>query len=239
MPFAKASRPTKAGSSGTATLSPNSASPFRVCSMRSAKASPMATSRTPGAPFRASEAAPVPRPPQPMRPILISSLPAACTAGTRKAPTARVAPPSFRKLRRVFAVSFASSLIVSSSSVSSRALAGHAGAQSLQALVLLDGTREAEPDERRVGVEPDALGPLGVAAAPRLVGKATGRAGHGLRLVIEGAPAHDVRVARGVRVGPLAAQHPLPHVAQHVEKAPRVRLLPVDRMRLVVRVVRG
>src|SRR5258707_6726225 len=156
-----------------------------------------------------------------MSPILISSLPAACTAGTRSAPTARAVPPTFRKSRRVFPVSFASSLIVSSSSVSSRALAGHAGAQSLQALVLLDRAREAEPDERRVGVEPDALGPLGVAPAPRLVGKTPARTAHRLRLVIQGGPAHDIPVARGVRVGPLAPHHPLPHADQHVDKAPR------------------
>src|SRR5262245_61863004 len=70
--------------------------------MRSLKASPRATTRTPGAPSRASLTAPRPRPPQPMRPTLISSLPAAKAPGRTGA--ARVPPTRaalvFRKSRR-------------------------------------------------------------------------------------------------------------------------------------------
>src|SRR5947209_6540424 len=100
--FLNASKPTYWRSLGTSTRSPTS-DPLRVerlASRRSWKASAIATSLTFLSALRAWAAAPVPRPPQPIRPILSVSPPPAWTAGA----TARTAPAAadvFRKPRRV------------------------------------------------------------------------------------------------------------------------------------------
>src|SRR4051812_19213611 len=72
--------------------------------MWSLKTSPRATILTFSPVSTALTAAPVPRPPQPIRPILIASSPAAWTAGSTPRPVA-TAPPTatvdaFRKSRR-------------------------------------------------------------------------------------------------------------------------------------------
>src|SRR5262249_34881909 len=69
--------------------------------MRSAKASPMATSLTFLSALSAWEAAPVPRPPQPMRPIFSTSLPAACAfCAIASCEAAMAAADVLRKSRR-------------------------------------------------------------------------------------------------------------------------------------------
>ena len=82
-----ASNPVYWRSLGTSTREPTVADPLssdRLSSSRSAKASAIATSLAPESAVRACPAAPVPRPPQPTRPILIVLLPAAWTRGTVK-----------------------------------------------------------------------------------------------------------------------------------------------------------
>src|SRR5262249_34554575 len=69
--FWKASRPTNEVSGVTATCAPDSALiVLRLVARWSAKASPMAVRRVLGSAARAWAAAPVPLPPQPMRPTL-------------------------------------------------------------------------------------------------------------------------------------------------------------------------
>src|SRR6516162_977543 len=71
--------------------------------MRSAKASAIATSLTLGSAFKAWPAAPVPRPPQPIRPMRMTSLPAAWTWGSEaSAAPAVVKADALRNSRREF-----------------------------------------------------------------------------------------------------------------------------------------
>src|SRR5918994_4429457 len=81
MTFWYASHPVNCCSLGTATLSPSFARFFRLSARRSGKTSPTTTRRTPGAEASTLPIAPVPRPPQPITPTRISSLPAANAPG--------------------------------------------------------------------------------------------------------------------------------------------------------------
>src|SRR5947209_13815790 len=105
--FLYASKPVNDRSSVTAILSANFwRSRSRLAVSRSGNTSPIATSVTPSADDSTSSAAPVPRPPHPMRPTLIASLPAAWTAGKKSTLGATAVATAavvavFRKSRRL------------------------------------------------------------------------------------------------------------------------------------------
>src|SRR5438874_1898520 len=159
--FLYASKPVNDRSAVTAILSPNfSRNRSRLAVSRSGNASPIATSVTPSADDSTSSAAPVPRPPHPMRPTLIASLPAAWTAGkkstlgaTAVATAAVVAP--FRKSRLV--VSLISFLL---------AIFGDRRSNPFEIVLFVDGANDAKPDERGISEPPDALRALGIAPVP-------------------------------------------------------------------------
>src|SRR4051794_2468042 len=106
----------KQRSSATSTLSPNLASFSRALLRWSRKRSPIAWSLTLLDELIDCSAAPVPRPPQPTRPTLITSLPAAWTEGAEArwvtaAPAATTAE-DFRKSRREAPVCTTGSVMV-------------------------------------------------------------------------------------------------------------------------------
>src|SRR5205085_21731 len=152
----------------------------------------MATSLTPRAELRTSLAAPVPRPPQPISPTLITSLPAARTAG-RPVNRLATAPPTsatldcFRKLRRDDLALFSSSWFAialsslcklktvaappfcvraSARLIPGLILFGHLRFQTFEIVLLLERAYYSEADKQRVGVPPNALGKLRVLLAP-------------------------------------------------------------------------
>src|SRR6266850_888152 len=191
--FLYASNPVKDRSGGTSIALPNfSRSRSRLADKRSGNRSAMATSDTPCDDDSASSIAPVPRPPQPIRPIRMASLPdtrppaSALALGAIAVASAAVVAV-FMKSRRVV-------LIVLLLSGRLPARRSDFGAQSFQIVLFFDRADDAEADERRIGVPPDALGALRIAAVPFFARRAARRAPQPRCRIVPRSAARDVRI---------------------------------------------
>src|SRR5262245_65859864 len=154
---------------------------LRQLSRRSWKTSPRATILTPGAESRTFSTAWLPRPPQPIRPTRISSLPAAWTLPAQCRPVATAAPATaavVRNSRRVWPFVVLCSLIgnyscrgmglmgfigligpMSPIRNKSITFARHLALDAFEVVLLLDGPHDAEADELGHWQPPDALRP--------------------------------------------------------------------------------
>src|SRR5437764_7111804 len=149
-------------------------------------------------------AAPVPRPPQPTRPTLIVSLPAAWALVSRPRPAA-AAVELFKKSRREAEDAFegdGSVMVVApglgNGSTSTLAF-NHLRLEALEVLLLLQRPDDAETDEGGIGVPPDALGPLRVLGAPLRCRAFPRGTAEQLRVVVPRAAPHDVGILLGIR----------------------------------------
>src|SRR5262249_6553596 len=225
--------------------------------------SAMATSLTVLSAVSASLAAPVPRPPQPMRPILMMSLPAAWTSGALVKVTAAAAPataPVVKKSRRVgcervvrFCMRYSSGEKMKMQIRSIAPFRG-LGLQTFKILLFLPRADDGEADEIGLGHPPDALRFLGVVPLPPQARAAAGGAAALAGVVGPGAAADHLRITgrageedgppggfhhrelRGI-VGLVVIQTPLRDVAVYVVQSPRVGFLGADLVRGVVGVV--
>src|SRR5439155_25565541 len=240
--FLYASKPVNDRSAVTAILSPNfSRNRSRLAVSRSGNASPIATSVTPSADDSTSSAAPVPRPPHPMRPTLIASLPAAWTAG-RKSTLGATAVATAAEV-----AVFKKSRLVASLMLFLLTVFGDSRLDPLQIVLFFDGTNDAKPHERGIGEPPDALRALGIPAVPvRARPAARSPAQPGLVIVPRpaarymrippiGRQQHRADRARreaAVGVGFIPIEAPFSDVSVHVVQTPAVRGLGADEVRM-------
>src|SRR3982751_1779800 len=192
--FLYASKPVNARSSGTSIAAANfSFRRARLAARRSGNRWAIATTLTPCDEVGASSIAPDPRPPQPITPMRMASLSATCPAnalvsGRIAVPTAAVVTV-FRKSRRV------GFMVCSCDNPGLSARGGDPRVQSLQVLLLFDRADDAKADERRIGVPPDALRALRIAAVPLFARRAARGAPQPRRGIVPRPAADHVGIA--------------------------------------------